>query len=1837
MLFHSLLDKSSQAYFEQVSYRLHGKLDPSLVERSVNVLFQRHSALRTVFLYEDLEQPLQVLLKERKVAFYSASIADLPDDQKEDYITAFKQKDVERSFRLEYDPLLRVSLLQVAPSVYEFIFSHHHIIMDGWCIGILISEYFEIYKSLAENTDCKLAPQREYKEYIRWLMNRDMASARHFWTIYLQGYNEIATLSVKKALPGEYVNEQFTFGIGQEKMAQINQLATISRVTLSTIVQSLWAIVLAKYSGKEEVVFGAVVSGRPAEIDGIETMVGLFINTIPVRIKIEDDTKLTALLAKVQREALEAEPNHYLPLAEIQSTSELKHNLFDQLVIVENFPLQTQLDDAVSQQNEDTDELEISNLSVFEQTSYDFNLMVTPGRQTGIMFKYNSRVYSKAFAEQLSASLLHLFDQLIENPETAIGKLTLLPAETLDSKVAAFNNTFLNYPRQALVHELFEKYAITTPGNTAIKTKSGQYSYSRVNDVANNLAAYMMNEMDVQPGDLVGLMCDRSHWLVICMLAIMKTGAAYVPLDPGFPEERLRYIAEDSGMKVLLQQSKFSGKDIFPGKTLHFDQALSNGSGSNRFPLINASSADTIYVIYTSGSTGKPKGVPITHRSVINLLNSVGNDLRFSSADCFLAVTSYSFDISVLELFLPLINGARLLLADSSVVSNAHLLQQLIEKEQPSVMQATPSLWKMLIESGWPGQTHLKVLCGGERLTPDLGLKLLERSAELYNMYGPTETTIWSTRKKITTAGELATIGTPVANTQVYITDNHTRLLPPGIAGELLIGGDGLSTGYHNRESLTREKFIANPFRENSTLYRTGDIARWLPNGEIEFLGRNDEQVKVRGYRIELGEIEDILQQHPRVKEAVVLLKKWEQEESLVAYYTSEETLATEELISFLMRSLPVFMIPSYFVYLKAMPQTPNGKTDRKALPLPVELHTEESGYAPAETALQEKLVIMWQDILGREKIGRTANFFEMGGHSLKATRLMSRIYKELGIRPEIRNIFTYPVLENFAAAIDQDNVATSLPIALLEPAADYALSPVQEQMWVMNQFEAERFSYIIPAAFWLHGRIDIAAFTRSLETLAERHEILRTVFVITGGEPRQKILTVREMNFRTTYTDISTQPDKDALAAEMAGNEAQTPMDLENGPLIRAGLIKVEEEKHLFLLTMHHIITDDWSMEVVVNEMFALYNSYSRGLNNPLPAIKIQYKEYAAWQLEMLKQRSAEHLQFWLQQFSRPVPLPDLRPDYTDVTVKTGRAEEIIFTCSKAVKDELTAVAGANDATLYMALLAAINVYLSAYTGQTDIVIGTPYAGREHPELENQLGPYLNTLALRTAFNREIYFDDLVKTIKDNLLNSIQHGMFPMNKVIHALQQKSGVQGLYLFNVGFTWHNTAGILDESDTAAVTDFTIEDFQSEAQRVKTDFWFHAWEGTEEVRFSFLYNADLFKRSSMMSLVEDLKLLLATIRSGTLQPIGNLVSLIEENKKNKLFMEKQDAHDRNLKKFFGAAPKKAGDAVAVLVKESLLENGQPYPVVIKPALNGLILDQWAKENVAWLKQKLTQTGALLLRGFHVPDIAAFREFANAFSEDLMNYMDQSSPRTLVGEKLYTSTDHPADQVIHMHNELSYSQTWPLQIMFHCVQPPEEGGETPVCDTRRILDLLSEKTKADFAEKGIMYTRNIREGFGLSWQDVYQTTSREVVEEYCKNHDIRYTWVNDNRLQISWNGPAILDHPVTGEKVWFNHGFFFNEFALDNEIRKMVGNQDDLPFNTLYGDGTPIPEEVIREIGSAYAGTRKIFTWEKGDVLLLDNMLMSHGRNAFSGKRKIVVAMSNPYSLAAVNIPS
>ncbi|WP_414526542.1 non-ribosomal peptide synthetase [Nodularia chucula] len=1025
MLFHSLYAPNSGAYVVQVSYELHGNLNIAAFEAAWQDLINRHPVLRTAFVWDNLEKPLQVVGKQVKCHINHLNWSDFSVQQQQEALKVLLQKQREQGFNLSQAPLMQMTLIQLTSEVYQFVWSYHHLLLDGWSVQVLLKEFIVIYQAYSQQQTPGLLNPRRYRDYIGWLQQQNLAEAEIFWKQQLQGFVSPTRLNVGQNidirpdnLHSHYHEEKIQLSV--ELTSKLQTLAKQKQLTINTFIQGAWALLLSRYSGEKDVLFATVSAGRPSALNGADAMVGLFINTLPFRVLVSPEETLYQWLQKLQNQQVEIRQYEYSSLVDIHRWSEVSPSipLFETLVVFENYPIEPALKQSL-------ESLEIRNIQGTEQTNYPLTLYAVLDTQLALRILYDSDRFHHTTITQILEQLETLLLGMTQG-DCNLSALPFLSPTQQQQILIDWNATTEEIPQQS-VHEIISQQAQQTPDATAVVFADKTLTYAELNAKSNQIAHYLL-QLGVKPEDRIGVYLQRSSpLLLIALLGILKAGAAYVPLDPTFPPERLRFMIADAELTLLLTQTSLNSIFIDELATINLDELEENINQKPIFdPQIEVKPEQLTYLIYTSGSTGQPKGVMIEGRSLINILTDLKQRLSITLNDKLLAVTTIAFDIAALELFLPLIAGAQVVLAPQTL--DPTQLATCIEKNQITVMQATPATWRLLITSGWEGKQDLKILCGGEALDNTLAQKLLSCTQEVWNLYGPTETTIWSAAQKLS-IDEPVTIGHPIANTQFYILNEHLQPVPIGVPGELYIAGDGLAKGYWKRPELTAERFLIKtplcasaPLREK-ILYKTGDRVRYLRDGKLEYLGRLDYQVKIRGFRIELGEIEARLAQHPAIAQAVVTLREDEPTEPrIVAYIVSHPEIIPTELRTFLGEKLPTYMMPSAFIVLEKFPLTPNGKVDRKALPksnnLPL---TTTNNFIPPQTQIEQTLANIWQQVLSRENISIHDNFFDLGGHSLLIVRMQGQLNLKFNQNIPLVDLFRYPTINSLAKYLTQN------------------------------------------------------------------------------------------------------------------------------------------------------------------------------------------------------------------------------------------------------------------------------------------------------------------------------------------------------------------------------------------------------------------------------------------------------------------------------------------------------------------------------------------------------------------------------------------------------------------------------------------------------------------------------------------------------------------------------------------------------------------------------------------------------------------------------------------------
>ena len=1051
MLFHTLYEGDSGAYFEQLVLGLKGKLEVSALQRAWAQVTQRHSALRSSFHWEEMEEPLQVVSKQVELPWVTHDWRAFSVTEQQAKLEALLRADQEQGFALDTAPLMRFTLIQLAETAWQLLWSHHHLLFDGWSMSIILDEVMLAYETYQQGKMLHMQPVRPYRDFILWLQEQDKAVGKAFWREKLQGFTAPTALyvdiPVNKATFGQAEEVQVKLSVTATE--QLQSLAKQQRLTLNTVVQGAWALLLSHYSGEDDVVFGATVAGRPTAINGVTAMVGLFINTLPLRVRITSELPLTGWLQSLQQQFMELEQHQHVSLADIQRASDIPagSTLFDTLVIFESYPF--------NEANDAEKTLEMTGFLSRERTNYPLALIGIPGKQLTLKFSYNNARFSAETVGRLLGHLTTLLEGMASDPARKLQDFGLLTPAECQQMLVEWNETEQVY-QPVVFHHLFEQRVAQAPEAIALVYGQQQLSYAELNHRANQLAHYLQSK-GVEPDSLVGVCIDRSIDMVVGILGIMKAGGAYIPLDPKYPAERLAYMLENSNASLLLTHQKLlAALPPHQAETVCLDtdwaSLIAPCGTTNPDSLVQAD--NLAYVIYTSGSTGKPKGVMVEHKSIVNLLFDQQRQLEVTADSRVLQFASFSFDVAAWEITMTLGLGAMLVLADSTVTPLGDELWRVLHDKQVTHVALPPAALATLPMKALPQLGCLVV--GGEKCPPDLA-RSWSAGRRFINAYGPSEATVCATLAEFNGNPEILTIGRPIANTRIYVLDRYQQPTPIGVPGELHIGGIGLARGYLHRTDLTAEKFISNPFSDDpdSRLYKTGDLVRYLPDGKLEFLGRIDHQVKLRGFRIELGEIEAIISQHPAVKTAVVMLREDIPGHRLLAAYVVtdvKEPAAVDTLVNTLQRQakdkLPEYMLPAVWMLLETLPLSPNGKIDHKKLPVPDgQLHSTSVFEVPRNES-EQTLLAIWQEVLSVQSISIHDNFFEIGGHSLLAMQVVSRVQEAFALDIPLAQLFDAPTIAQFAECllIQQLGEADDLLLAELLAAAEaetFAAHPV--------------------------------------------------------------------------------------------------------------------------------------------------------------------------------------------------------------------------------------------------------------------------------------------------------------------------------------------------------------------------------------------------------------------------------------------------------------------------------------------------------------------------------------------------------------------------------------------------------------------------------------------------------------------------------------------------------------------------------------------------------------------------------------------------------------------------
>lgn len=1479
MLFHYLNDINKHQYLEQLCLTLKGDIDSELIKKSWDYVAHSNEMLRTVYKWDRLEKPIQIVLKNYKTPIQTYNLEHNNSLEKESKAKSIINKAYAEGIDLINAPL-RIDVIKKTCNTYELVITYHHIIYDGWSNGILIREFIQACNLYKKNKSPVKKEKNKYKEFIKWCKNQDKQKEEKYWTDFFRSYHTIASLSIRNNSKKNISIDTIKKKLSKETTEDLNKFCRTNNITFATVLYTAWGILLKKYNNANDIVFGTPVSGRNAKILDIENMVGLFINTLPIRIKANGKNSIESVLKKVDEQLKEREEYQNTPLVDIIKYSKIDNSeeLFDTLVVIENYPLDKVL-------NHQSNCVKIEKYAIKEMTNYKLTLSIMDFNGLSLELSYDENSFSKIYLKNLIEHYQNVIKEIIYNAKSSLNKIQMLSPQEKQHILEDFNNTKLEYPKDKTIQGLFEEQVLKSPHKIALICDDKCLTYKQLNDKSNQLARILINR-NVNKDCIVGIFMNRSLEMVIGIIAILKAGGAYLPIDSTYPDSRTQYMIEDSGIEILLSQSSLKPKLKTKKQVIMLDdEKIYNGDSTN---LEQKSKANNLaYVIYTSGSTGQPKGVMIEHSSLVNFIYSFNNQFqnKISHEDNCLSITNVSFDVSVGEMFLPLLFGARLVLYKENKLKDISSFVNSIVQNNISFTYIPPSILNDVyneLENYKDVLNLSKILVGVEPIKDNMVEQYftLNKQMEIINGYGPTETTICSTMYKYLNkvpTGENISIGRPIGNTQIYILNEQYNICPVGVAGDIYISGYGLARGYLNRADLSKEKFIDNPFKANGKMYKTGDIAKWTQSGNIYFLGRIDNQAKIRGYRIEFGEIEAKLIEHELINEAVVIAKEDNKNSKyLCAYITSQNNISFSELREHLSKDLPDYMIPSYFIQLDKLPITNNGKIDRKKLPHPDINTVEEGSYEAPTSEIEDKLVSIWEEILSVSNIGINHNFFELGGHSLKLTTLMSRIHKELNVQIPLNIIFNLPTIKNIADYIRTGEKSIYKDILPVEKTEFYEVSSTQKRLYMLQQMDLNSTSYNMTGIFEIEGELDKNRLNHAIKILIDRHESLRTSFQLREEGLVQKIHDEVDFQIEEYQIEYKSEEEKQNTI-----NSLVKAFDLSKSPLLRVGLITffepvenrnnvpknqyqlaedmknnkiLPEQQHMLLLDMHHIISDGTSVGILVKEFAEIYQG------KHLKELKVQYKDYVAWQNRIFKSgKLIEQKEYWTQNLitknpksiSRDfiVPVLDIPSDYPRPQVQSFEGDSLDILLDDELSKKLKQLSKETGTTQYIIMLSALNVLLSKYSNQEDIIIGSPIVSRPHSDLENIIGMFVNTLAMRNFPKQEKTFGEFLKEVKVNTLRAYENQEYPFEALIEALNISIKRNRNPIFDVMLNVYSS-----DIEQIVLKKANLKPYKHSSQISKFDFSFVVENLRNKTKIFLLYKTSLYSKNTAQKLLE-----------------------------------------------------------------------------------------------------------------------------------------------------------------------------------------------------------------------------------------------------------------------------------------------------------------------------------------------------------------------------------------------
>ncbi|PFV28060.1 non-ribosomal peptide synthetase [Bacillus thuringiensis] len=1455
---------------EPTIIKLKGNLQIEVLKKALTTIVQSHPALRTIFKKRD-KKIKQLIQKNVEFDIPIKDLTAFKNTEQKSIFKNFLESIVNEKFSLEEGPLFKFDIIKFSEDTFILHLMFHHIIYDGWSLGVFIRQLSNTYgELLQEKTNVEFeSPYKNLVEYEEGFIDSAIyKEGSSYWKDYLQGELTPTEFPIdfNKMNEKRYTDKNISKNINSDLFYQIQCFAKKNNISIYRVMLSTYCTLLHQMTNAEEIIVGIPINTRPHTEE--RNTFGYFVNTLPIRITIAKGETFKGILNKVDKS--------------IHLAIKYKHNPYSHIVKDLNIGINKNINNNMIYSTAfntvrvpqlkipDIESAVLTDCKRVNPFSMTWRIMRYEGEiGNKIEVDYNSALYKPESISDLVERYVYLLQKLMKNVNEPIHSLDLL-LEKDHRQYKEMNSNALTYPNSKTLDQLIDLQALKSPNQIAISMGDKSMTYYELQQRSNQIANYLC-ENDIKKGQRVSITMEREIDTIVWILGILKSGGVYVPIDPKFPEKRIEYILKDSESQMIITKKEYRGLvESFAIHTIYLEDFHYANSIENIAPTHTIE--DAAYIIYTSGSTGLPKGVVVPHKGVINLSYSLINTFNLGKEDVFLQFATIIFDASIMEIFPILLCGGRMHLISEIEKRSAEEFINVIQKNGITYILLPTAFFKLIADM--PKEMLLKlnsakcVFVGGETLPAEsirkwqskLGLKI-----PVLNAYGPTETTVCATMYKVNHEIQKGIsnipIGKPIANSEVFVVSPFNTLCPSGVVGELFIGGDGVANGYLNQKEKTEESFISfdESYNHDKKMYRTGDLVRLLPNGNLEFIGRKDNQVKIRGYRIELDEIEGTLFKHPEVRDAVVFTY---QNDKIVSFYLSKDNteLKQEALKTFLSESLPDFMMPNYIFHLESFPVSPSGKLDRKKLELqiPSLLENMQKQYVPPISETEKRLAKTWAEILnlGKYRIGRDDDFFKLGGHSLIAVQVLNQIQKEFHLKIEIRDIFEHTTIASLSAYIDKlmdvnhDREEQKIQILKVIDKESYQLSSAQKRIWFLNKYNAINRVYDTPLHIYIEPSLKKDILQDTIRFLVERHEMLRTVFIERNGEPRQVILNSIAIDLIHDEIEHMSKKEQQEYIRTTINQTDRAPFDLEKGPLFRIRIFNLNKRKSYLYINLHHIITDEWSIRNLLDELMKVYSAFAKRRNPELPTISNRYVDYAEWEQEQLKLgRWDTEKSYWMAELAAPLPILNLPLDFSKNRQSTNRGTVFEMKLDNKMKESLKQVCEQENVSMYMLFLAAYIQLLHYLTNQKDIIVGTPVVGRNYQEFEQIQGFFVNTLAIRTQLNDVKNLKQLLQVVREKCLNSFQNQSYPFDKVIEQINPDRSFGNNPIFSTMFSYQKD--ILQQHDS-----YKLQLLPNKQDVSKFDISLAVEEGLDYLGISFEYDLTLFKEKSINRFTQNL---------------------------------------------------------------------------------------------------------------------------------------------------------------------------------------------------------------------------------------------------------------------------------------------------------------------------------------------------------------------------------------------